>query len=107
MYVASLTSCRRLTSYSNPLSSRYLNRKRIYKEARDSIIQFQDAVLSHLTARGEADIEQLIFDIQQARSIPTPTDDYGLFTTTLEVCLRDLSQAGLIRVDGNGIWRPT
>ncbi len=77
-----------------------------FKEARDGIIQFQDAVLSHLTARGEADLEQMIFDIQQARSIPTPTDDYGLFTTTLEVCLRDLSRAGLIRVDGNGIWRP-
>ncbi|MHA1908453.1 MAG: MBL fold metallo-hydrolase [Candidatus Thorarchaeota archaeon] len=78
-----------------------------FKEARDSIIQFQDTVLSHLAARGEADLEQMIFDIEQARSIPTPTDDYGLFTTTLEVCMRDLSRAGLVRVDGSGIWRPT
>ncbi len=78
-----------------------------FKEARDSIIQFQDTVLSHLTARGEADLEQMIFDIKQARSIPTPTDDYGLFSTTIEVCLRDLSRAGLVRVDGSGIWRPS
>jgi glyoxylase-like metal-dependent hydrolase (beta-lactamase superfamily II) len=77
-----------------------------FKEVSDGVLHFQDNVLSHLTARGEADVEQLKFDIQQARSIPVPTDTYGLFTTTLEVCLRDLSRAGLVRSDEKGIWRP-
>ena len=78
-----------------------------FKEAADAVLQFQDTILSHLVNRGEADIVQMIFDIQQARSIPVPTDDYGLFSTTLKVCLRDLSRAGLIREDSKGIWRPT
>ncbi len=78
-----------------------------FKEAADAVLHFQDAVLSHISAREDADLEQMVFDIQQARSIPTPTDDYGLFTTTLQVCLRDLSRAGLVREDSNGIWRTT
>ena len=78
-----------------------------FKEAADAILQFQDTILSHISSRGDTDLEQMIFDIQQARSIPTPTDDYGLFTTTLEVCLRDLSRAGLVREDSKGIWRTT
>lgn len=78
-----------------------------FREVADGVLQFQDNVLSHLTSRGEADIEQLIFDIQQARSIPIPTDAYSLFTTTLEVCLKDLSRAGLIRRNDKGIWKPT
>ncbi|MFW9908066.1 MAG: MBL fold metallo-hydrolase [Candidatus Thorarchaeota archaeon] len=76
-----------------------------FKDASDAVLQFQDTVLSHLQSRGEADLEQMVFDIQQARSIATPTDAYGLFTTTLKVCLRDLASAGLARSDGNDIWR--
>ncbi len=76
-----------------------------FREAADAILQFQDNVLSHLSARGSADLEQLVFDIQQARSIPIPTDAYSLFTTTLEACLQDLARAGLIRCN-EGIWNP-
>jgi glyoxylase-like metal-dependent hydrolase (beta-lactamase superfamily II) len=75
-----------------------------FEEVRDGIIQFQDAILHHLTARSEANIEQLVFDIERARSIPYPTALPALLPTTLQVCLEDLAKAGLVSVDDKEVW---
>ncbi len=77
-----------------------------FKEARDAMLHFQDTVLHHLSARGDADIQQLVFDIQEARSIPIPTGIDALLPTTLFVCLSDLTNAGLVRELEDGVWEP-
>ena len=72
-------------------------------EVRNAVIQFQDAVLNHLKTRNEADIDQLIFDIKQARSIPVPYSLPFLLPTTIQVCLEGLSKAGLVSFE-NDVW---
>jgi len=72
----------------------------------DGVIHFQDSVLHHLSARGEADIEQVVFDIKQSRSIPVPTSYDYLLSTTTKVVLQGLEKAGLVRSDRKGIWYP-
>ena len=75
-----------------------------FQDARDGIVHFQDTVLSHLASRGEADLDQLEFDIRQSRSIPIPESLNALLTTTIHVVLVGLSEAGLVKDLGNGIW---
>lgn len=75
-----------------------------FEGARDGIIHLQDTILSHLEARGEADIGQLGFDIQQSRSVPIPMTLDSLLATTIRVTLDGLSEAGLVKDLGNDIW---
>jgi glyoxylase-like metal-dependent hydrolase (beta-lactamase superfamily II) len=75
-----------------------------FEGARDGIIHLQDTVLSHLEARGEADIEQLEFDIRQSRSVPIPQTLDALIATTIKVTLNGLAEAGLVKDLGKGIW---
>ena len=71
---------------------------------RDGVVHLQDTILSHLGARGEADIDQLMFDIKRARSVPVPEAIDALLSTTVEVTLRGLQEAGLVRDLGKGVW---
>ncbi|MHA1636484.1 MAG: MBL fold metallo-hydrolase [Candidatus Thorarchaeota archaeon] len=75
-----------------------------FDEVRSGHIHFQDTVLRHLSARGDADIEQLVFDIHQSRSIPIPFSMDTLLSTTLQVCLEDLVKAGLVRANDDKVW---
>ena len=75
-----------------------------FEGVRDGIIHLQDTVLSHLEARGEADIEQLEFDISQSRSVPIPLTLDALIATTIKVTLDGLAEAGLVKDLGKGIW---
>jgi glyoxylase-like metal-dependent hydrolase (beta-lactamase superfamily II) len=75
-----------------------------FEGVRDGIIHLQDTVLSHLEARGEADIEQLEFDIRQSRSVPIPLTLDALIATTIKVTLDGLAEAGLVKDLGTGIW---
>ncbi len=75
-----------------------------FEDARDGIVHFQDTILSHLAARGEADLDQLEFDIRHSRSVPIPQGLDSLLTTTIYVILVGLSEAGLVKELGNGIW---
>jgi len=75
-----------------------------FEGARDGIIHLQDTILSHLEARGEADIGQLEFDIQQSRSVPIPTTLDSLLATTIRVTLNGLSEAGLVKNVGDNVW---
>ncbi|MFX1603917.1 MAG: MBL fold metallo-hydrolase [Promethearchaeota archaeon] len=72
----------------------------------DGVVHFQDSVLHHLSSRGEADVEQVVFDIKQARSIPVPITYEYLLSTTVLVVLQGLEKAGLVRSDSKGIWYP-
>lgn len=72
----------------------------------DGVVHLQDSVLHHLSSRGEADVEQVVFDIKQARSIPVPTTYDYLLSTTIQVVLQGLEKAGLVRSDSKGIWYP-
>jgi glyoxylase-like metal-dependent hydrolase (beta-lactamase superfamily II) len=74
------------------------------EEVRNAVIQFQDAVLEHLKSRKEADIDQLVFDITQARSIPVPYSLPYLLPTTIQICLEGLSKAGLVTCMDNELW---
>ncbi|MHA2082905.1 MAG: MBL fold metallo-hydrolase [Candidatus Thorarchaeota archaeon] len=76
-----------------------------FEEVRDGVIQFQDAVLGHISARTDADTEQLVYDIQHSRSIPYPTALDTLLPTTIQVCLEDLKKAGLVKQDDNEVWK--
>ncbi|MFX0108826.1 MAG: MBL fold metallo-hydrolase [Candidatus Hodarchaeota archaeon] len=76
----------------------------IIEQVRDSVIHFQDSILYHLGAREEADVEQLMFDIRQARSIPIPTSYPHLLGTTIQVVLWGLEKAGLARETEKGVW---
>lgn len=75
-----------------------------FEGVRDGIIHLQDTVLSHLEARGEADIEQLEFDIRQSRSVPIPLTLDSLISTTITTILEGLTEAGLVKDLGKGIW---
>lgn len=75
-----------------------------FEGVRDGIIHLQDTVLSHLEARGEADIEQLEFDIRQSRSVPIPMTLDALISTTIKVTLNGLAEAGLVKDLGKGVW---
>ena len=75
-----------------------------FEGVRDGIIHLQDTILAHLEARGEADVEQLEFDIQQSRSVPIPTTLGALLATTIQVTLEGLAEAGLVKDLGKSIW---
>jgi glyoxylase-like metal-dependent hydrolase (beta-lactamase superfamily II) len=75
-----------------------------FRAVADSVAQFQDTVLTHLGTRGEADINQLVFDIRQARSIPVPESYDSLIATTIHVALEGLAEAGLVRALSKGVW---
>ncbi|MFX1560171.1 MAG: MBL fold metallo-hydrolase [Promethearchaeota archaeon] len=75
-----------------------------FEAVRDGVVHLQDTLLTLLSARGDADIEQFVFDIRQARSVPIPQSYDALLTTTIHVTLEGLKEAGLIRELGNGIW---
>ncbi|MFW9962196.1 MAG: MBL fold metallo-hydrolase [Candidatus Sifarchaeia archaeon] len=75
-----------------------------FQEVKDGVVHLQDTLLTLLSARGDADIEQLVFDIKQARSVPIPQSYDALLTTTLHVTLIGLKEAGLVRELENGIW---
>lgn len=75
-----------------------------FEGVRDGIIHLQDTILSHLEARGEADIKQLDFDIRQSRSVPIPVTLDALLATTIKVTLEGLSEAGLVKDLGKDIW---
>ncbi|MFW9795930.1 MAG: MBL fold metallo-hydrolase [Candidatus Thorarchaeota archaeon] len=75
-----------------------------FEAVKDGVVHLQDTILTLLSARGDADIEQFVFDIKQARSIPIPQSYEALLTTTIHVTLVGLKEAGLVRDLGNGIW---
>jgi glyoxylase-like metal-dependent hydrolase (beta-lactamase superfamily II) len=70
----------------------------------DGVVHLQDTVLTHLGARGDADIEQLVFDVRQARSVPIPETFDALIATTIQVTLDGLAEAGLVKSLGKGVW---
>jgi glyoxylase-like metal-dependent hydrolase (beta-lactamase superfamily II) len=76
-------------------------------EIREGVVQFLDLVLEDLSERGEADIEQLTFDLEQTRAVPVPESLSSLLPTTIEVALRDLEKASLARVSSGGVWTRT
>ncbi|TXT57364.1 MAG: Hydroxyacylglutathione hydrolase [Candidatus Thorarchaeota archaeon] len=73
------------------------------KEARNGVNHFQDTVLRLIKARGDSDIEQLVYDIEVSRSVPIPEALDALLPTTLEVTLNSLKKAGLVK-EKDGIW---
>jgi glyoxylase-like metal-dependent hydrolase (beta-lactamase superfamily II) len=75
-----------------------------FEAVRDGIVHLQDTILSHLEARGEADLGQLEFDIKQSRSVPIPMTLESLLRTTIQVTLEGLAEAGLVKDLGKGIW---
>jgi glyoxylase-like metal-dependent hydrolase (beta-lactamase superfamily II) len=75
-----------------------------FKAVKDGVVHLQDTLLTLLNARGDADIEQLVFDIRQTRSVPIPESYEALLTTTTHVTLQGLKEAGLVRELGNGVW---
>jgi len=75
-----------------------------FEAVRDGVVHLQDTLLTLLGVRGDADIEQFVFDIQQARSVPIPQSYNALLTTTIHVTLIGLKEAGLVRELGNGVW---
>jgi glyoxylase-like metal-dependent hydrolase (beta-lactamase superfamily II) len=75
-------------------------------EVREAVVQFLDSVLGNLSARGEADVEQLAFDFEQSQVVPVPEGLSSLLVTTIEVGLHDLKKAGLAKVSPNGVWSP-
>jgi glyoxylase-like metal-dependent hydrolase (beta-lactamase superfamily II) len=70
----------------------------------DGVVHLQDTVLTHLGARGDADIEQLVFDVRQARSVPIPESFVSLIATTIQVTLEGLAEAGLVKYLDKGVW---
>ncbi|TFG34414.1 MBL fold metallo-hydrolase [Candidatus Thorarchaeota archaeon] len=78
-----------------------------FQDVRDGVVHFQDTILSHLSARSEADLDQLEFDVRQSRSVPIPESLDTLLTTTIYVTLVSLSEAGLVKDLGNGVWTTT
>ncbi|MFW9887230.1 MAG: MBL fold metallo-hydrolase [Candidatus Thorarchaeota archaeon] len=76
----------------------------LLEQVGDGIIHFQDSILHHLEARDEADVEQLVFDIRESRSIPIPQTYEFLLVTTITVVLQGLQSAGLVRADDRGVW---
>jgi glyoxylase-like metal-dependent hydrolase (beta-lactamase superfamily II) len=78
----------------------------LIEQVGDGVIHFQDSILHHLEAREEADVEQLVFDIRQSRSIPVPKSYEFLLVTTITAVLQGLQRAGLVRTDDKGVWSP-
>ncbi|NWF96491.1 MAG: MBL fold metallo-hydrolase [Candidatus Thorarchaeota archaeon] len=76
-----------------------------FEEARNSVLHFQDVLLAYLTARGDADVEQLRYDMSEGRGIPVPTSMAWLLPTTISVALSSLEKAGLVRRTGVGVWK--
>ncbi|MFW9800469.1 MAG: MBL fold metallo-hydrolase, partial [Candidatus Thorarchaeota archaeon] len=79
----------------------------LLEQVSDGVIHFQDSLLHHLSARGEADVEQLVFDTKQSRSVPIPVTYERLLSTTIQVVLKGLESAALVRSDSKGIWFPS
>ena len=77
-----------------------------FEEASNGVIQFQDFLLEHISLRGDADINQLTFDMIRARSIPVPQSNPALLPTTIQVTLKALEKAGLIHGNNDGVWHP-
>jgi glyoxylase-like metal-dependent hydrolase (beta-lactamase superfamily II) len=75
-----------------------------FESVRDGIIHLQDIILTYIGAREEADVEQLVFDIHQSRSVPIPKSLEALLTTTVHMTLLGLKEAGLVRHLGKGVW---
>ena len=75
-----------------------------FEVVKDGVVHLQDTLLTLLSARGDADLEQFVFDIKQARSVPIPESYESLLTTTIHVTLVGLKEAGLVRELGNGVW---
>ena len=75
-----------------------------FESVRDGVVHLQDIILTYIGAREEADVEQLVFDIRQARSVPIPQSLEALLTTTVHVTLLGLKEAGLVRDLGKGVW---
>jgi glyoxylase-like metal-dependent hydrolase (beta-lactamase superfamily II) len=75
-----------------------------FSAVKDGIIHLQDTILTYLGARGDADIEQLVFDIKQSRSVPIPESLDSLLATTIQVALNGLDEAGLVKNLGRGVW---
>jgi glyoxylase-like metal-dependent hydrolase (beta-lactamase superfamily II) len=75
-----------------------------FQEVKDGVVHLQDTLLTLLSARGDADIEQFVFDIRQSRSVPIPQSYDTLLTTTIYVTLVGLKEAGLVRELDNGVW---
>lgn len=75
-----------------------------FEAVRDGVVHLQDTLLTLLSARGDADLEQFAFDIRQTRSVPIPQSYDSLLTTTIHVTLQGLKEAGLVRELGNGVW---
>ncbi|MHA1246627.1 MAG: MBL fold metallo-hydrolase [Candidatus Thorarchaeota archaeon] len=74
-----------------------------FSEAIDGIRQFQDAILRVISGRGDADIDQIAFDLRRTHGVPLPTGHEALLPTTIEVALRTLESAGLVEGE-NGVW---
>jgi len=74
------------------------------EQVKDGVLHFQDALLHHLRLREDADIEQLVFDIKAARSVPIPTSYDFLIHTTIQVIMNGFKQAGLARVNSKDVW---
>ncbi|MGY5874887.1 MAG: MBL fold metallo-hydrolase [Candidatus Thorarchaeota archaeon] len=74
------------------------------EEVYDGTIQFQETILSLLSVRGEADIDQLVLDVKRARSVPYPTTLDSLLPTTIEVTLHSLKAAGLVSSQEADLW---
>ena len=77
-----------------------------FEEVSNGVIQFQDFLLEHISLRGDADVNQLTYDMIRARSIPVPQSNPALLPTTIQVTLKALGKAGLIREDNQGVWHP-
>ncbi|MFW9842433.1 MAG: MBL fold metallo-hydrolase [Candidatus Thorarchaeota archaeon] len=75
-----------------------------FESVRDGIIHLQDIILTYIRAREEADVEQLVFDINQSRSVSIPMSLEALLTTTVHMTLLGLKEAGLVRSLGKGVW---
>ncbi|MBS3794347.1 MAG: MBL fold metallo-hydrolase [Candidatus Thorarchaeota archaeon] len=73
------------------------------EETVEGVIAFQNCLLEHLKIRGEADIDQLVFDITKSNSVPYPKEMKPLLPTTVLVGLRSLEKAGLV-YEEESIW---
>jgi len=78
-----------------------------FEAVKDGVVHLQDTLLTLLSARGDADLEQFVFDIKQTRSVPIPQSYEALLTTTVHVTLVGLKEAGLVRDLGSGVWART
>jgi glyoxylase-like metal-dependent hydrolase (beta-lactamase superfamily II) len=76
-----------------------------FDEARDSVIQFQDTIMTIVRERGETDVGQIQFDVTQARSMSYPTSLRALLPTTIQAALLNLENAGLVRKAGRKAWK--